>query len=129
MDCIGRLAVGKSKCKVQKAKLRNPGLAGMGILVVASFSISRILYLLDVYYTSKAVGCQVNFNHGFRGFSRICISHRELGAASLRSAATKRDERRCLLVYGMDDKNTNRSEGATPWIHLYSVIDRMSSGY
>ena len=49
-----------AKIKVQSAKLRNPGLAGMGVLVVASFSISRILYLLDVYYTSKTVGCQVN---------------------------------------------------------------------
>ena len=46
---------------VQSAKLRNPGLGGMGVLVVASFSISRILYLLDVYYTSYEVGCQVNF--------------------------------------------------------------------
>ena len=50
-----------AKIKVQSAKLRNPGLAGMGVLVVASFSISRILYLLDVYYTSCGVGCQVNF--------------------------------------------------------------------
>jgi len=35
----------------------------MGVLVVASFSISRILYLLDVYYIRWEVGCQVNFNH------------------------------------------------------------------
>ena len=35
----------------------------MGVLVVGSFSISRILYLLDVYYTGWAVGCQVNFYH------------------------------------------------------------------
>jgi len=33
----------------------------MGVLVVASFSISRILYLLDVYYTRLEVGCQVKF--------------------------------------------------------------------
>jgi len=38
----------------------NPDLVGMGVLAVASFSISRILYLLDVYYISKTVGCQVN---------------------------------------------------------------------
>jgi len=38
----------------------NPDLVGMGVLVVASFSISRILYLLDVYYTPYEVGCQVN---------------------------------------------------------------------
>jgi len=49
---------------VQNAKLRNPDVVGMGILIVASFSISRILYLLDVYYTRLDVGCQVNFNHG-----------------------------------------------------------------
>ncbi len=49
-----------AKIKVQSAKLRNPDLVGMGVLVVASFSISRILYLLDVYYISKTVGCQVN---------------------------------------------------------------------
>jgi hypothetical protein len=48
-----------AKIKVQGAKLRNPGLAGMGVLVVASFSISRILYLLDVYYIRLEVGCQV----------------------------------------------------------------------
>jgi hypothetical protein len=35
----------------------------MGVLVVASFSISRILYLLDVYYIRLEVGCQANFNH------------------------------------------------------------------
>ena len=68
---------GSAKIKMQNAKLRQRDVVGMGVLVVASFSISRILYLLDVYYTSKAVGCQVNFNHGFHGFSRICISHRE----------------------------------------------------
>jgi len=33
--------------------------------------------LLDVYYIGWEVVCQVNSNHGFRGFSRICISHRE----------------------------------------------------
>jgi hypothetical protein len=33
----------------------------MGVLVVASFSISRILYLLDVYCTRREVGCQVKF--------------------------------------------------------------------
>ena len=50
-----------SGCKqVQSAKLRNPDLGGMGVLVVGSFSISRILYLLDVYYISQTVGCQVN---------------------------------------------------------------------
>jgi len=27
--------------------------------------------LLDVYYTSKEVGCQVNFNHRFHRFSQI----------------------------------------------------------
>jgi hypothetical protein len=32
----------------------------MGILVVGSFSISRILYLLDAYYTRLEAGCQVN---------------------------------------------------------------------
>jgi hypothetical protein len=30
----------------------------MGVLVVASFSISRILYLLDIYYTPPEVGGQ-----------------------------------------------------------------------
>jgi len=47
-----------AKIKVQSAKLRNPGLAGMGVLVVASFSISRSLYLLDIYYTPSEVGRQ-----------------------------------------------------------------------
>src|SRR4030042_5211803 len=37
----------------------NTGLAGMGVLALALFSISRILYLLDVYYTTKRVVCQV----------------------------------------------------------------------
>jgi len=55
-----------SGCKqVQSAELLNPDVVGMGVLVVALFSISRILYLLDVYYTSKTVGCQVNFDHRF----------------------------------------------------------------
>jgi hypothetical protein len=53
--------VGNAKIKVQSAKLWNPGLVGMGVLVVALFSISRILYLLDVYYTPCRVGCQVKF--------------------------------------------------------------------
>jgi len=48
-----------AKIKVESAKLRNPDLVGMGVLVVASFSISRILYLLDVYYTRWEFGCQV----------------------------------------------------------------------
>ena len=52
--------VENAKIKVQSAKLRNPDLVGMGVLIVASFSISRILYLLDVYYTRWEVGCQVN---------------------------------------------------------------------
>jgi hypothetical protein len=52
--------LGNAKIKVKNAKLRNPDLIGMGVLVVASFSIARILYLLDVYYTSTTVGCQVN---------------------------------------------------------------------
>ena len=39
---------------------RNPDLVGMGVLIVGSFSISRILYLLDVYYIRWEVGCQVN---------------------------------------------------------------------
>src|SRR4030042_3482032 len=70
--------VGNAKIKVQNAKLWNPDAVGMGVLVVGSLSISRILYLLDVYYTRWEVGCQVNFNHGFHGFSRICsISQRE----------------------------------------------------
>ena len=43
-----------------EARRGNPDLVGMGVLVVASFSISRILYLLDVYYTGWEVGCQVN---------------------------------------------------------------------
>ena len=43
----------------------------MGVLVVGSFSISRILYLLDVYYTRWEVGCQVNVNHRFHRFSQI----------------------------------------------------------
>jgi len=61
-----------SGCKqVQSAKLRNPDLVGMGVLVVASFSISRIRYLLDVYYIRLEVGCQVNFNHRFHRFSQI----------------------------------------------------------
>ena len=47
-----------AKIKVQSAKLWNPGLVGMGVLVVASFSISRILYLLDIYYTPSEVGRQ-----------------------------------------------------------------------
>jgi hypothetical protein len=55
----GRL-IENAKIKVQSAKLRNPDLGGMGVLVVASFSIPRILYLLDVYYISQTVGCQVN---------------------------------------------------------------------
>jgi hypothetical protein len=50
-----------AKIKVQSAKLRNPDLVGMGVLIVASFSISRVRYLLDVYYTSYTVGCQVKF--------------------------------------------------------------------
>ena len=52
---------GSARIKVQSAKLRNPDLVGMGVLVVASFSVSRILYLLDVYYTRWTVGCQVKF--------------------------------------------------------------------
>jgi len=70
-----------AKIKVQSATLRNPDLVGMGVLVVASFSISRILYLLDVYYTSKRVECQVNFDHRFRRLAQIdtdyWISHKD----------------------------------------------------
>jgi len=72
---------GIAKIKMQSAKLRNPGLVGMGVLVVGSFSISRILYLLDVYCTSCGVGCQVNFlatkaprheeNHRFEDWTGI----------------------------------------------------------
>ena len=47
-----------AKIKVKNAKLRNPDLVGMGVLVVASFSISRILYLLDIYYTPSQLGRQ-----------------------------------------------------------------------
>jgi len=46
----GRL-IESAKIRVQSAELRNPDLVRMGVLVVASFSISRILYVLDVYYT------------------------------------------------------------------------------
>jgi len=63
--------LGNPKIKVKNAKLRNPDLVGMGVLVVGSFSISRILYLLDVYYTGWSVRCQVNFNHRFHRFSQI----------------------------------------------------------
>ena len=56
---------------MQSATLRNPDFVGMGALVVASFSISRILYLLDVYYTGYDVRCQVNFNHRFLRFAQI----------------------------------------------------------
>ena len=35
-----------ARIKVKNAKLRNPDLVVMGVLVVASFSISRIRYLL-----------------------------------------------------------------------------------
>jgi len=45
---------------MQSAKLLNPDLVGMGVLVVTAFSISRILYLLDVYYIRLEVECQVN---------------------------------------------------------------------
>jgi hypothetical protein len=79
-----------AKIKMQSAKLRNPDLVGMGVLVVASFSISRILYLLDIYYTPPERGRQVNFNHRF------------LGAASLRSAATKSE---ALSARTTADKN------------------------
>jgi len=57
-----------AKIKMQNTKLWNPDVVGMGVLVVALFSISRILYLLDVYYTRLEVGCQVKFNHGFHRF-------------------------------------------------------------
>jgi len=60
-----------AKIKVQSAKLRDPDVVGMGVFVVALFSMLRILYLLDIYYTRRDVGCQVNFNRGFHGFSRI----------------------------------------------------------
>ncbi len=36
--------VENAKIKVQSAKLRNPGLVGMGVLAVALFSISRFRY-------------------------------------------------------------------------------------
>jgi hypothetical protein len=75
---VERRLIENAKIKVQGAKLRNPDLVGMGVLVVASFSISRILYLLDVYYTSTIVGCQANF------------CHRDLGAACGRN-------QKCLL--------------------------------
>ena len=52
---------GSAKIKVQSGKLRNPDLVGLGVLIVTLFSISRILFLLDVYYTSTTVGCQVKF--------------------------------------------------------------------
>ena len=47
------------------------------LLLKTDYLVLAIGYLLDVYYTRLEVGCQVDFNHGFRGFSRICISHRE----------------------------------------------------
>ena len=43
------------------AKLRNTDGVGVGVFIGALFSISRVLYLLDVYYTSQTVVCQVKF--------------------------------------------------------------------
>ena len=96
--------VENAKIKVQSAKLRNPDLVGMGVLVVASFSISRIRYSLDVYYMRLEVACQVNFCHR---------DHRELGAASLRSAATKSEALNPKSETNSNDQNskfkTNRN--------------------
>jgi len=63
---VERWLIENAKTKVQSGKLRNPDLVGMGVLVVDSLSISRILYLLDVYYIRWEVGCQVNFSFGHR---------------------------------------------------------------
>jgi hypothetical protein len=58
----------KTEDRRQETKSRrgNPDPVGMGVLIVGLFSISRIRYLLDVYYTSKTVGCQVK-SHTKRG--------------------------------------------------------------
>jgi hypothetical protein len=61
MGCLERRQKAEDGRQKTGDRRRNPDLAGMGILVVGSFSISRILYLLDVYYTSQTVGCQVKF--------------------------------------------------------------------
>jgi len=81
-----------AKIKVQSAKLLNPDLVGMGVLVVVSFSISRIRYLLDVYYIRWQVGCQVNFNHRFHRFSQIFADSTDFAATEDRKGT--RDERR-----------------------------------
>ena len=55
---------GNAKIKMQSAKLRQPDVVGMATLI---FIIEYLLftidssYMLDVYYTRLAVGCQVNF--------------------------------------------------------------------
>jgi hypothetical protein len=41
------------------------------ILITSSTWIRIFDILLDVYYTSCKVGCQVNFNHRFHRFSQI----------------------------------------------------------
>jgi hypothetical protein len=58
MGGSGRRQETESRRQETEARRGNPDLVGMGVLVVGSFSISRILYLLDMYYTSCGVGCQ-----------------------------------------------------------------------
>jgi len=72
----GRRQETESRRQETEDRRGNPDLVGMGVLVVASFSISRILYLLDVYYTSYEVRCQVNFNHRFRRLTQIWADDR-----------------------------------------------------
>jgi hypothetical protein len=97
-----------AKIKMQNAKLRNTGLVGMGVLVVASFSISRILYLLDVYYIRLEVGCQVNFNHRFHRFSQIFTDfHRFSQIQRIRATKAPRHEGRGMR----DERRGTRDEG------------------
>jgi hypothetical protein len=57
---LGRMG-GLDRRQETESRRGIPDVVGMGVLVVASFSISRILYLLDVYYIRWEVGCQVKF--------------------------------------------------------------------
>jgi hypothetical protein len=79
----------------------------MGVLVVASFSISRILYLLDVYYTGCEVGCQVNFNHRFRGFRRFC----GLSCPLRGQRKQKREEQKGIRAQEHRGEGISRPEG------------------
>ena len=82
----------------------------MGGLVVASFSISRVLYLLDVYYTRWEVGCQVKFPTKREAYIVLRISY-FAGEGTKGKKAQQEKSTRAQRKDGESDRTDNRQRG------------------